>query len=550
MMSGDNEAARERYRQDGWWRDETFLSDLRRHAAADPGKAAIIARRTPEAETETISYAELAAATDRFSHALLALDVKPGEFVGMHMPDYWQVLPLALAAIQIGARISPLMPVFRRRELELAARTTQMRVFITVADHNGNRPADTMLDIATRVPSLEHIVVMGEGRPEGTLSFDDDFLAHGQGDPAEFSGRELSPDDPYLILFTSGTTGEPKGALHSQNTLYAGIRGYQTTLGLDGSLVKASPHTDMHYVGLVQKLLTPLLLGGTAIVPGGWNPELYLDMFERHGVTMFYGGPTFVSELLHAQQQRPRDTSSLRYIVSGSAPVPPSLVQQVRDTLGVRMYSLWGMTENGPVTMSREEDPWDWPARSDGRATGGMQVRIDPIEGRADGAGALWVRGPAQCLGYYKDDEAYARDLDADGWFHTGDLARDDGRGGIRIAGRTKDVILYKVFPVPVLDLENVLLTHPKVAQIAVIGLPDEEVGERICAVVVPKGEAPDLPELVEFLHGEGVGEYFMPERLEVVESMPRTATGKIRKVELRERYGAGADRGVEAEPG
>jgi cyclohexanecarboxylate-CoA ligase len=533
------EAAGGQYRRDGWWRDGTFLDDLRRHAAADPGKPAIIARVSPEAETETISYADLAAATDRFSRALLAIGVKPGEFVGMHMPDYWQVLPLTLAAIQIGARISPLMPVFRRRELELAARTTEMRVFITVADHNGNRPADTMLDIATRVPSLEHIVVMGEGRPDGTLSFDDDFLAHGEGDTADLSGRELPADDPFLILFTSGTTGLPKGALHSQNTLYAGI--------LDGSLVKASPHTDMHYVGLVQKLLTPLLLGGTAIVPGRWDPDLYLEMFERHGATMFYGGPSFVSELLDAQRARPRDTSSLRYIVSGSAPVPPSLVQQVRDTLGVRMYSLWGMTENGPVTMSREEDPWDWPAHSDGRPTGGMQVRVDPIEGRQDGAGALWVRGPAQCLGYYKDDEAYAADLDADGWFHTGDLARDDGRGGIRIAGRTKDVILYKVFPVPVLDLENVLLTHPKVAQIAVIGLPDKEVGERICAVVVPQGEAPDLPELVEFLHGEGVGEYFMPERLEVVESMPRTATGKIRKVELRERYGAGLDRGGQA---
>jgi cyclohexanecarboxylate-CoA ligase len=541
MKAGDSESARERYRQDGWWRDGTFLGDLRRHAAAHPDKPAVIARRAPDADTETLSYADIAAATDRFSHALLALDVKPGEFVGIHIPDYWEMLPLALAAIQIGARISPLMPSFRRRELELAARTTQMRVFITVADHDGNRPANTMLDIATRVPSLEHIVVMGAGRPGGTLSFTDDFLASSQGDPAEFAGRELPADDPYLILFTSGTTGDPKGALHSQNTLYAGIRGYQTTLDLDSSLIKASPHTNMHYVGLVQNLLTPLALGGTAIAAADWEPDLYLEMFERHGVTMFYAGPGFVSQLLQAQQARPRDTSSLRYIVSGSAPVPPSLVQQVRDTFGVRLYSLWGMTENGPVTMSRPQDPWDWPASSDGRPTGGMQVRIDPMPGRSDGAGPLWVRGPAQCLGYYKNDEAYAQDLDTDGWFHTGDLARDDGSGGIRIAGRTKDVITHRSFKIPVLDIENVLLTHPKVAEIALIGLPegDEADGEeRVCAVVVAAGEAPDLPELLAFLRGEGVSEVYLPERLEVVESMPRTATGKIRKVELRQRYG------------
>jgi cyclohexanecarboxylate-CoA ligase len=537
MMASDNDAAREQYRRDGWWRGGTFLGDLRRHAAADPGKAAIIARRAPGAPTETVSYADVAAATDRFSHALLALDVKPGEFVGIHMPDYPEMLPLALACIQIGARVSPLMPSFRRRELELAARTTQMRVFITVAEHDGNRPADTMLDIATRVPSLEHVVVLGEGGPAGTMSFEREFLAGAGGATADLSGRELPADDPFLILFTSGTTGDPKGALHSQNTLHAGIRAYQEVLGMDGSLVKASPHTNMHYVGFVQNLLTPLMLGGTAISPSAWDPGVYLDMFERHGVTFFYAGPGFVSQLLHAQRARPRDTSALRYIVSGSAPVPPSLVEQVRDTFGVRLYSLWGMTENGPVTMSRPEDPWDWPAHSDGRPTGGMQVRIDPMEGRDDGAGPLWVRGPAQCLGYYKNEAAYAEDLDADGWFHTGDLARDDGRGGIRIAGRTKDIIMHTSFNVPVLDVENVLLTHPDVAEIALIGIPDEAVVERVCAVVVPNGEAPGLAGLVAFLRKEGVGELYLPERLEIVDAMPRTATGKIRKVELRERY-------------
>jgi cyclohexanecarboxylate-CoA ligase len=531
------ESAHEQYRRDGWWRDGTFLDDLRRHAAATPGKPAVIGRRTPDAETETINYAELAAATDRFSHALLALDVKPGEFVGVHLPDYWEMLPLALAAIQVGARISPLMPVFRRRELELAASTTQMRVFITVPDINGYRPAETMLDVATRVPSLEHIVVIGERRPAGTLSFDDDFLAGGQGDPADLAGRELPPDDPYLILFTSGTTGIPKGALHSQNTLYAGIRGYQTTLDLDGSLVKVAAHTSMHYVGLVQKLLAPMVYGGTAVSPGFWDPDFHLDMMEQHEATMFYAAPGFVSHLLRAQQARPRDTSSLRCIVSGSAAVPPSLVHDVRDTLGVRLYSLWGMTENGPVTMSRPEDPPDWPAHSDGRPTGGMQVRIKPMEGQPDGSGPLWVKGPAQCLGYHNNDAAYAADLDADGWFHTGDLARDDGRGGIRITGRTKDVIKPKSMLLPVLDIENVLLTHPNVAEIALIGIPDEEIEERVCAVVVPAGEAPSLPELVTFLRGEGVAEICMPGQLEVVESMPRTATGKIRKVELRERY-------------
>jgi cyclohexanecarboxylate-CoA ligase len=536
-MANNSGPGPDQYRRDGWWREGTFLGDLRRHAAQQPDKAAVIARRTPDAGSQTITYAEIAEATDRFAGALLGLDVKPGEFVGVHMPDYWEMLPLALACIQIGARLSPLMPSFRRRELELAARTTGMRVFITVAEHDGNRPADTMLEIAAKQPTLEHIVVIGDDRPAGTLSFADDFLGSAPRNPADLRDRELPPDDPFLILFTSGTTGDPKGALHSQNTLYAGIRAYSETLGFDSSLVKASPHTNMHYVGFVQNLLTPLVLGGTAISPSGWDPAVFLDLFERHGVTMFYAGPGFVSQLLQEQRARPRDVSSLRYIVSGSAPVPPSLVEQVRDTLGVRLYSLWGMTENGPVTMTRPEDPPDWAAFSDGRPTGGMQVRIDPMEGRTDGAGPLWVRGPAQCLGYYRNEEAYAADLDEDGWFHTGDLARDDGRGGIRIAGRTKDIIMHTSFNVPVLDVENVMLTHPAIAEVALIGLPDESVVERVCAVVVPAADGLDLPGLLAFLRGEGVGELYLPERLELVDAMPRTATGKIRKVELRERY-------------
>ena len=536
-MAGDSESARDQYRRDGWWRDGTFLDDLRRHTAQNPGKPALIARRTPDADTETFSYSDISAATDRFAHALLGLDVKPGEYVGIHLPDYWEMLPLALACIKIGARISPLMPSFRRRELELAARTTQMRVFITVAEHDGNRPADTMREIATRVPSLEHIVVMGDGAPPGTLSFDGDFLAHAPADAGDLTGRELPPDEPYLILFTSGTTGDPKGALHSQNTLYAGIRAYQDVLGMDDSLVKASPHTNMHYVGFVQNLLTPLALGGTAVVPGVWDPALYLEMFERHGVTFFYAGPGFVAQLLQAQRARPRDVGSLRYIVSGSAPVPPTLVQEVRETLGVPLYSLWGMTENGPVTMTRRDDPPDWAARSDGRPTGGMQVRIDPLPGSPDGSGPLWVRGPAQCLGYYKNEQAYAADLDEDGWFNTGDLARDDGRGGIRITGRTKDIIMHTSFNVPVSDVENVLIAHPKVAEIALIGIPDEAVVERVCAVVVPAGDPPELPELIDFLRAAGVGELYLPELLELVDTLPRTATGKVRKVELRERF-------------
>jgi cyclohexanecarboxylate-CoA ligase len=169
-----------------------------------------------------------------------------------------------------------------------------------------------------------------------------------------------------------------------------------------------------------------------------------------------------------------------------------------------------------------------------------MEIRIDPIAGRSDGAGPLWVRGPAQCLGYYKRDEAYAADLDDEGWFNTGDLARDDGRGGIRIVGRTKDIIIYRSANVPVLDIETVLGRHAKVRDVALVGIADPAVDERVCAVVTASGpEPPTLEELRDFLRDAGVSSWCWPERLEVVEAMPRTPTGKIKKIELRKRYAA-----------
>ncbi len=343
-----------------------------------------------------------------------------------------------------------------------------------------------------------------------------------------------------MVLFTSGTTGTTKAPVHSQNTLYAEIRGYAGALGFDQTLVNTTAHSNMYRAGLVTRLLTSLVLGGTAVCLDTWDPAASLELIARHGVTTFYGSPHFVRELLAAARSRPPRATQLASIVSGSAPVPPQLLDEVRAALGVRMFSLWGMTENGAVTCTQPTDPEDWPTHSDGRPTGGMEIRIDPVDGLDDGEGALWVRGPAQCLGYYKQDDIYAAELDADGWFNTGDLVRDDGRGGIRMIGRTKDIIIYQSANVPVAEIEAVLGKHPKVADVALIGIPNPATDERICAVVTAAaGSPPTLAELRDFLRDAGISEWYWPEQLEVLDDMPRTPMGKIRKADLRKRYAA-----------
>jgi cyclohexanecarboxylate-CoA ligase len=532
--------AHQAYREAGWWRDDTFLDDLHRNATQQPGKTAVIGHNIATGQTDKIDYAELSRLADQMAGGLVDLGVRPGDYICVLLPDYWEMFPLTLACIKAGVRIAPVPPEYRRAEMEYVFRLTGARLLITVAEVFGARPADAALALSRSSGLPERVVVLGDDRPPGTLSFAEHFLAGHDRPESALAGRCLSADEPFLLMFTSGTTGTTKAPMHSQNTLYAEIRGYAEALGFDHTLVNTTAHSNMYRAGLVTRLLTSLVLGGTAVCLDTWDPAVSLELIAQHGVTTFYGSPHFVRELLAAARSRPPQATRLTSIVSGSAPVPPQLLDEVRESLGVRMFSLWGMTENGAVTCTRPDDPDDWPAHSDGRPTGGMEIRIDAVAGLDDGAGALWVRGPAQCLGYYKQDDVYAAELDADGWFNTGDLARDDGRGGIRMTGRTKDIIIYKSGNLPVAEIEAVLGKHPKVADVALIGIPDPATDERVCAVVTAAGGSPPtLTELRDYLRDAGISDWCWPEQVEVVEAMPRTPMGKIRKADLRARYAA-----------
>jgi cyclohexanecarboxylate-CoA ligase len=527
------------YRENGWWRDQTFLDDLKRNAGEQPGRAALITHQAATGETRVVDYAELAAVTDTFTAALAGLGIKRGDVVAVQLPNWWEIAPLGLACARIGARLCMLLTIYRRYELAEILGLTGARLCITVDEWDGARLADIVAGLAPELPALEHVVVVGDRRPPGTLSFAETF-ANCQAAAAPVTAA--GPDEPFLILFTSGTTGDRKGVVHSQNTLYAGCRSYAAPLGLDDSPVIFVAHAATHYTGFVLGMLLPFMLGGTGLVQDVWDAGTHLGLAQRHGVTNFYGGPYVLADLIAAQQASARDASRLDSIVTGSAPVPPHVVEQVADVLGARVHALWGMTENGTVTITRREDPPDWAAHSDGSPVPGMEVRIDTsaVRGSGDGSGRLWVRGANQCLGYFGRAELYAESLDAEGWFDTGDLARDDGRGGIRITGRVKDLVIHQAVNVPVAEVEGVLARHPAVREVAVIGVPDDRgIDELVCAVIAPADAAPGLAALREHLAEAGVAQLYWPERLEVVDTLPKTITGKVRKSELRERFSA-----------
>ncbi|WP_328315731.1 AMP-binding protein [Streptomyces sp. NBC_00388] len=544
MGSTGKDSRAAEYRRRGWWRDETFLDDLLRQARAHPHRLAVAGRRVTESHTDTLDYAELARLTDRFAHALLGLGVRRGDFVAVQLPNRWEMVPLMFACMRVGAVICPISPVCPEDELRHRLGLTGARVCVTLAEWSGDPLALIATGLRDELSSLEHVLVVDGPPPAGALSFHDHFVAAGREEDggARLEGLALSADEPFVVLFTSGTTGESKGVLHSQNTVHSAVRGYTDAFGLGDDWVAAVSTPLVHYSGFAQGVLAGVLLGGTVTFQDVRRNEVLLDLVERYGATLLYGPPATLADVAASQRAGQRGTGTLRHVVIGSAQVLRELADDVHETLGARTYSLWGMSEAGPVTTTRPDDPQEWAAHSNGRVIDSMEIRIAPsgADGGPGGAGRLQVRGASLALGYYKRDDVFAAELTADGWFDTGDLARDDGRGGVRIIGRARDAILRDGLVVPMTELEAAIGSHPKAAEAALVGLPSAEGAPAavICAVVVPGGPAgPSLDELRSHLGDSGHDPRFLPDRVELLAALPKTLTGKVRKAELRQRY-------------
>ncbi|GAA5061791.1 cyclohexanecarboxylate-CoA ligase [Thermocatellispora tengchongensis] len=539
-----------RFKAEGFWRDRTAVDDLRDAVARFPGRTAVVCWHADGREPDRLTYAELAERTERLAAALYGLGVRRGDVVSIQLPNSWQLVALCLACARVGAVAGPIATIMRRREVEFMTRLTRSPLYIGPVELRGHSFADMSAEVARAVPTLRRRVLLGAagttaGADADVLDLDRDLLGRAweQEVPAgALDACEARPGDLAQVMFTSGTTGEPKGVMHSHNTLGAINRAQIEALRLTSDEVTAMGSPTTLQAGYTWNFLMPLMLGATAVQIDSWDPGLMLRVMERERVTFFYGPPPFLMDLIRAQQEDPKDLSALAAFATGSAPVPPVLVEQARDVLGCRVYALWGMTENGAVTITRPEDPPMRAAESDGTPVAGMEVRIvDEETGLpvAPGAtGLLQVRGAGQCLGYFRREELYAESLTADGWFDTGDLARDDGHGGIRIAGRVKDVISRGGVKIPVVEVEAALLRHPAIRDIAVVGLPDDRLGERACAVIVPEGTPPTLEDLRTHLAELDMAKQYWPERMEVVDALPRTPSGKVQKFVLRDRLG------------
>lgn len=520
----------------GFWADRVLLEDLDRWAEETPARIATVDHNSVTGRSTTLTYAELRDRVDRLANGMIRLGIRKGDVVSIQLPNWWQFQAMHLACLRIGAVTNPIMPIFRARELRFMLRHAGAKMVVVPKEFRGFDHLTMMEELRPDLPELRHILAIG-----GTGQQDFDRLLEHQTDRAAravFTAQRPAPDDVVLLLYTSGTTGEPKGVMHTSNTLMAMVMPYAArfSLGTEDVMLMGSPLA--HLTGFAYGLMMPVHMGGRAVFLDIWNGARALDIIRDQGVTFTMGATPFVADLTDAAADRREDARTLRGFLSAGAPIPRNLVRRATDILGAFIISAWGMTENGAATSTRPGDSPERVFETDGTPFPGLEIRVVDNNGQLLGPnqeGDLQIRGAANFVGYMGRPDAY--DTDTEGWFKTGDLARIDADGYVRITGRSKDVIIRGGENVPVVEVEGLIYQHPAIAECAVVAMPDERLGERgCCFAVLRAGEALDFPSLIAFLREKELARTYLPERLEIVDTLPKTPSGKIQKNVLRDR--------------
>jgi cyclohexanecarboxylate-CoA ligase len=530
VATAKQDMSRDHFREAGYWLDKTVDQLLTEAAASTPGKVAVVADRADRDQARLFTYRELEDLAERAASSLRKLGLGPGDVVTVQLPNWWEFVVAAFACSKIGAIMNPVMPILRERELLYILNFCEAKVFIVPKVYRGFNYSAMAEGMRGELPYLKHLIVV-DG--ESDSSFERALLAT---EPAGKS-TDPRPDDMSVLMFTSGTTGEPKGVIHTSNSLIGCTKALTERFGLDASdvLLVASPVG--HMTGYAAIVLLSVYLGGTMVLQDVWEPKHGVSLMAREGVTYTAASTPFLSDICDVVKAGAPSPASLRSFLCGGAPIPSVLIERAASELGIKVCSLWGMTEVLAATLTEPSRASDKSPTTDGRPLEGMEVRIVDFDGKpvpTGQSGRLLVRGCQMFTGYYKKSEL--KTFDAEGWFDSGDLAYMDGEGYIRISGRVKDVLIRGGENVPVVEIENLLYKHPAVAAVAVVGYPDARLGERGCAFIVPKpGSTIDLPAMQAYLAECKMAKQFWPERVELVADLPRTASGKIQKFKLKE---------------
>jgi HIP---CoA ligase len=486
-----------------------------------------------------LSFRRLAEAVDEAGRAFLAAGVEPGDRVAIWSPNVWEWVVALLSLQSAGGVVVPINTRYKGAEAAYILQASRARVLVTVNGFLGNDYV-AMLD-GHDLSHLERTVVLRGETPRGTESWAD-FVAGGAAVPAAALDTRvagLSADDPSDILFTSGTTGNPKGVVATHGQTLRGFADWAAIVGLraDDRYLVVNPF--FHAFGYKAGIIACLTVGATIVPQAVFDIPLAMANVAEHQITALPGPPAIYQTFLNHPDLDRAAMQSLRLAVTGAAPVPVELIERMERELGFEtVVTAYGLTEScGIVTVCRPDDPPELISGSSGRAIPGVEVRIvddDGSEVPRGEPGEIVVRGYNVMQGYFEAPEQTAEAIDAHGWLHTGDVGTMDAAGYVAITDRKKDMFISGGFNAYPAEIERLLLTHPDLAQVAVIGVPDERMGEVGMAFVVPATGATPRPDDVVAWAREHMANFKAPRHVRVVDALPMNASNKVLKGELR----------------
>ena len=531
-IRADRAALRERWYREGVYTERTLADEMRAGAARFPTARMIFhSEERPAAATLGEMHEQSLALAGAFE----SLGLGPGDVVAIQVPNWLEGALVFQAAMLLGVVTLPIVHIYGPAEVEFILRQSGARAFVCP---DRWRRIDYLERLAKldrgALPALEHVIVIGERAPAGGLTWRE-LLTRGA---PRFAAPEISPDDVCMLVYTSGTTAEPKGVQHTHNTLLAEVRGggrQPPSAVPPGANLAAFPAG--HIAGVLG-LARLYVRGSSTVLMDAWDADQAAELVERHRIVSTSGTPFHLYSLLDAAERAGRDLGSLGAYVVGGASVPPTLVERA-EKAHIRTFRSYGSSEHPTISAGSPLDPLAKRSTTDGRLTAHNEVRIVDDDGEdlpPGSAGEILSRGPELFVGY-RDERL---DLDSflpGGWFRTGDVGVRDGDGYLAITDRKKDIIIRGGENISSKEVEDILARHRAVQEVAVVASPDPRYGERVCAFVVPRpGETLDLAAVAKHFAAAGVAVQKTPERLELVSDLPRTGSGKVKKFELRRR--------------
>lgn len=505
------------------WKHVTIGDLARKRAGESPDFVAMVDGAT------SLTFAEWLVQAQKLAAAMHARGLRQGDVVAFQLPNWHEAAVINLACALSGLVVNPIVPIYRDSEVRQMLGDCGAKAIFTCTIFRKFDYAEMARGLVTDIDQLVHVfTVRGEGPDDYAALIND-------------SAALTTPDvdvDPFgvkMILYTSGTTGRPKGVLHSHATMENIIRRSSEHWGISAGEATLMPSPVTHISGYANGLELPLVSGTCTVLMESWNAETAASLIEEHQIVGTVAATPFLVELAEVAARLGTRLPSLRYFACGGAAVPPELIPQANAAFeNLHAFRVFGASEVPLVTFGWPTDPL-LAATTDGEVVD-YQVKVVDDDGNALAAGEegeILARGPAMMLGYADEEQSRAA-IDGQGFFQTGDLGRLDGNGALTITGRKKDLIIRGGENISAVEIEDVLRQHPAVRDTAVVAMPHIRLGEGICAFVIADGGQPNAAELARFVMDSGLAKQKTPEHFEFVEDFPRTASGKVRKDILR----------------